>query len=123
MGKIGVRELYQKALFCHQNQLGSSSLHFIKDKRTLIHADKKQLFDGSLSKEPIFFLQCTQWELQISERFSACSATDYATGADASGSATLLRKGEILQEIAPDFQALCTLRLPVKSNFIIVGQI
>lgn len=55
VGKIGVRELYQKALFCHQNQLGSSSLHFIKDKRMLIHADKKQLFDGSLSKEPIFF--------------------------------------------------------------------
>ena len=62
------------------------------------------------SVRSLFFLQHTQWELQFSERFTACNATDYATGADASGSATLLGK----VEIAPDFQVLCTLRLPVK---------
>lgn len=62
------------------------------------------------SVRSLVFPRRAQGELQISECFAACKATDYASGADASGSATLLGK----VEIAPDFQVLYTLRLPGK---------
>jgi len=64
------------------------------------------------SARSLVFRQHTPWELHISEGFTACNAADDATGADASGSTTLPGKAAI----APDFQVLCTLRLPDKTK-------